>query len=145
MTGLAGGKRRLSRSGISYVNRMLPTSITPACVFFLAAWRVDIIQAWVYFGLFVLLGLANIALLARCNRELLNERGKTQVDVHRPDKAIMALHLLFTHVIAPAVAGIELGRLHAGYQSAAAIIVGITPAGRLGCSGELGHVRQPFL
>jgi protein-S-isoprenylcysteine O-methyltransferase Ste14 len=125
VTDHAAEKTRLSASGISYVNRMVGTSIAPACAFFTLAWRVDIIQAWVYFGLFVLLGLSNIALLARYNMELLNERGKTQADVHRSEKVITPLFLLFTHVIAPAVAGIEVGRLHTEHQHVITMGAGI--------------------
>ncbi len=119
------GKHGLSASGISYVNRMIGTLIAPACAFFLAAWRVDIPQAWAYFGLFALLGLSNITLLALCNRDLLNERGKAHADLHRADRVITPLYLLFTHAIAPVAAGIEVGRLHAGYQRAAPVVVGI--------------------
>jgi protein-S-isoprenylcysteine O-methyltransferase Ste14 len=118
-------KPLIDRSGISYINRMVGTSMAPACVFFLAAWRVDLIQAWVYFGLFMALSLTNIALLVKCNMELLNERGKSQTDVHGADKIIVPLYLLFTHVISPAVAGMEVGRLHAGYRSLATVGVGI--------------------
>jgi len=94
VTGHTEGKSRLSTSGISYVNRMVGTSVAPAFAFFLSGWRVDIIQAWVYFGLFVLFGLSNIALLARYNRELLNERGTTQADVHGADRVLAPLYLL---------------------------------------------------
>ncbi len=57
--------------------------------------------------------------------ELLNERGKTRADAQRADKALVPLYLPFTHGIAPAVAGIEVGRFHAGFHNAAAAGAGI--------------------
>jgi protein-S-isoprenylcysteine O-methyltransferase Ste14 len=115
----------LSASGISYINRMASTAIAPLCIFLLSAWRIDCIPAWIYFSVFIALNASNIALLVICNTELLNERGETQADIYKTDKLIMPLYLLFTHVVPPAVAGIELGRLHAGFFNAALMAAGI--------------------
>jgi protein-S-isoprenylcysteine O-methyltransferase Ste14 len=104
---------------------MASTAIAPLCIFLVSAWRIDIIPAWVYFSIFIAINASNIALLAIFNTELLNERGKTQADIYATDKLIMPLYLLFTHVVPPAVAGVELGRLRAGFFNPALLAAGI--------------------
>jgi protein-S-isoprenylcysteine O-methyltransferase Ste14 len=137
-------KHRLSASGISYINRMASTAIAPLCIFLVSAWRIDCIPAWIYFLIFIALTAFNIAALALCNTELLNERGKTQADIHKTDKLIMPLYLLFTHVIPPAVAGIELGRLHAGFFNAALMALGIVMLAASGILENWAMSVNPF-
>ncbi len=117
--------RALSPSGASYINRMAGTAVAPLCIFLLSAWRIDIVPAWIYFSLFIALNAATLALLAIFHTDLLNERGKTQADIHKTDRLIIPLYLVFSHVIPSTVAGIELGRLNAGFSSSASVAAGI--------------------
>jgi len=128
-------KPRFGSWGASYVLRIIPTeAVAPMCIYLVAAWRLDLAAGWLFFGGLALLAAANVLLLALCNVELLNERGKTQADVYGPDRLVVGLYLLFTHAVAPAVAGLEAGRLCAGFHGQAALIAGLV---LLGLSGVL--------
>jgi len=106
-TSPASPRRKIDRSGISYVNRIVGTTIAPVFCFFIAAGRLDILAGWIYFGVFLLFGISNVVLLAVVDADLLNARGRTEADVVGSDRIVVGLYLLFTHVFAPIVAGLE--------------------------------------
>ena len=77
MTDRTGDKPGLGYWGASYVRRMAGTVMAPPVVFFVVSWRLDIVQAWVYFGLFVLLALSNSGTTPR--RYASSKSGSTRV------------------------------------------------------------------
>jgi hypothetical protein len=99
---------KLEKSGISYINMMIGTVLGHVVIFYIFAWRLDIAEAWIYYGAYIIINILNLVLLYKYNLPLLNERGKKKKDIIKEDKIIMPLILLFTYFIPPVFAGIEL-------------------------------------
>lgn len=112
----------LTRWGVSYINRMLPTALAPGIIFFIAAGNLRIPGGWIFFGLYFAIHAANILFLLITNVELLNARGETKPDVRETDRLLMLLYLLSTHLLAPLAAGLEY-RLHPGLSSPPSLVI----------------------
>jgi protein-S-isoprenylcysteine O-methyltransferase Ste14 len=80
-----------------------------AAVFFLAAGRLDIPRAWLYFALNVLQLAVNFVLFMKKSPEIINQRGKVGPGIRLFDKILMSLYTPMPFVIF-LVAGLDVGR-----------------------------------
>jgi protein-S-isoprenylcysteine O-methyltransferase Ste14 len=122
--GAPADQPRLTRSGVARIATVFIAAIIQAVVFFLAAGRIDVGRAWIYYG--VTLGYLVIAmpvLLLRFPQvlEIVNERGRFKKDVKVWDKAWGVLYTVMLLLI-PAVAGFDIGHLKGPGVSTAFVI-----------------------
>lgn len=115
----------LERSGISYINMMAGTVLGYVITFYIFAWRFDIIEAWIYYGTYIIINILNLVLLYKYNLRLLNERGKKKDGIKKEDRIIMPFMLLFTYIFPSVFAGIELRTINSSHPKPIYIIIGI--------------------
>jgi protein-S-isoprenylcysteine O-methyltransferase Ste14 len=98
---------KLNKNGFSYLTRILPTELAPILIFFAVTLNIELINGWIYFGLYVLVNIINAVFLLLYNTDLVNRRGENQKDVKHADHLYLFFYILFTRFLAPLIAGFE--------------------------------------
>lgn len=103
-------KPRLSRDGIKYVIAPFRWNILMAVAFFLAAGRMDILRAWIAFGLHLGGAIVGAILMLKFAPELANRRASAAEGTKTWDKVILAIYFSLVLLLIPIVAGLDVGR-----------------------------------
>jgi protein-S-isoprenylcysteine O-methyltransferase Ste14 len=103
-------KQRLNRDGIKYLLTPFRWTILMTIAFFVAAGRLDIVRAWLAFGIHFLGALAGAILMARFAPGLANQRASIKPGTKRWDKVILAIYFLLILLVIPIIAGLDVGR-----------------------------------
>lgn len=114
-------KKELRKSVIKAILLMFLFLIIMATIFFIAAGRLNISRAWIFFAAMLVYFLVSIIILYKFNPELLIHRLKRKADAKSWDKILMRTNNLVGIHILVAVAGVDVGRFrwsHLGNQSA---------------------------
>lgn len=102
-------EERLNKDGIKYLSTLIRAPILMAFVFFLAAGRLDIIRAWVAFGIHLFGGIVGVILLWKFSPGLANQRASARSGTKKWDKAIVPI-IYSLLLIIQLVAGLDVGR-----------------------------------
>jgi protein-S-isoprenylcysteine O-methyltransferase Ste14 len=105
----------LTRAGVARMATVLLSLVVTAAIFFLAAGTVEVMRGWVYYGgqfAYLTLAMAMIIRFFPQAIETVNARGKFNPDVKTWDKLFGLAYTLLL-LLQPAVAGWDVGRLHA--------------------------------
>lgn len=116
---------KLNSNGKKYAVLMGFTVLIQGLLFFLSAWDLSIIRAWIYLGLEILYFSIAIILLVLKNPTILNARGKKHQDHKSWDKILVRLYMLFAARLLLIVAGLDLGRFNISEMPGYWIIIGI--------------------
>lgn len=95
---------QLKKSGVIYIIRFHAQLLIMAAVYFIAAGKLNIGRAWLYFGIAAVVYFASSLIFVKYNAELLNERAKERENTKSWDKVLLSLYLLIgflgTHIVA---------------------------------------------
>lgn len=102
-------KEKIEKSGIVRLFQIFLTLFVQGLVFFIAAGKLDIPRAWVYFGLSFVFLLVNVFLFTKLAPEVANQRGKFHKGTKAWDKVLSVFYLL-SFLALPVTAGLDVGR-----------------------------------
>ena len=83
-----------------------------AVAFFLAAGRLDILRAWIDFGLQFLGAIVGAIIMWKLAPELANQRASIKEGTKTWDKAFLFFYFSVMLLVVPIVAGLDVGRFH---------------------------------
>jgi protein-S-isoprenylcysteine O-methyltransferase Ste14 len=81
--------------------------IIAGIIFFLAAGKLDIMNAWVYIVIFAAGGLAIGLLLKKKSPQLLNDRGEIKPGSKKFDRVLILLYFILSLIVCPVIAGLD--------------------------------------
>ena len=82
-------------------------------IFLVSAGRLDLYQAWFYFGVILVYSILNLAALAKFNPELLKQRLLMKREGSKPwDEVLMRACNIMLMFVLPFIAGLDIGRFH---------------------------------
>jgi protein-S-isoprenylcysteine O-methyltransferase Ste14 len=100
----------MKKAGIQYVLRYSISVLLQMGIFFLAAGRMDIERAWIYFGVLIVNTIFAIVTLIRCNPELLEERLIKRQNTKKWDKVLLPIYVITGVFMVPLIMGLDVGR-----------------------------------
>jgi len=100
-------KTKLTQTGIRAFLAPIRWIIVTGLAFFLTAWEISILRAWIYIAVYATGGLTAGFVLLNKTPKLLNDRGKMQEGTKRLDKFLILTYFLFAILITPLVAGLD--------------------------------------
>jgi protein-S-isoprenylcysteine O-methyltransferase Ste14 len=103
-------KQRLNRDGIRIVLAPFWVTIISIVVFILAAGRMDIFKAWLVFGINFVGSIVVAILLWKFAPGLANQRGSVREGTKTWDRVILIIYFSLTFLVAPIIAGLDVGR-----------------------------------
>ncbi len=95
-----------------------------ALCFFLAAGRLDVPRAWLFFGIYLTGAIAGAAIMRRYAPDLANRRASIKEGTKTWDKVFLAVYFLISLFVAPIVAGLDVGRYQWSYLGPSFAIIG---------------------
>jgi protein-S-isoprenylcysteine O-methyltransferase Ste14 len=104
---------RLTAAGIGRLATVLVSGVLQAAVFFVAAGRIDVHRAWLYYGAVLGYLVVSIVLMLAffpAVADVVNERGKIKSDVKSWDKVFGIGYTVLLMLVVPVVAGLDAGR-----------------------------------
>ncbi len=121
------GKNRLHRPGIAVLFGSLVGPAIQGALLFATAGRFDLPRVWLFLALTLVSMVANAALVAAVNPELLNHRGlwRKKKDAKPWDRRLVALFGIFSFYLPPIVMGLDVGRYQWSNLGPWAMILGI--------------------
>ncbi|MCP4763734.1 MAG: isoprenylcysteine carboxylmethyltransferase family protein [archaeon] len=103
-------KVKLTKGGIRTATDGIRWTIIECIIFFIAAWRIDINEAWLFYITSLLFALASAIIFWKFFPEIANVRGKIHEGTKSWDLKVIIPYFLFAIIIIPIVAGIDIGR-----------------------------------
>lgn len=99
-----GANNKINKSGLQYIVRIYAQLLLLAVAFFIAAGDLNILRAWIYFGIAAVSYIVSSSMLINYNPNLINERAKERENTKSWDKVLVGLYLLLgllgIHIIA---------------------------------------------
>jgi len=101
---------QLNKTGINVILAPYRWLVIQALVFFIAAGRIDIPRAWIYFGLAFTITTISAFIMWKYAPELANQRGEMKPGTPGWDKILLMTVFLLQLVPLPLAAGLDIGR-----------------------------------
>ncbi|NVM04281.1 MAG: isoprenylcysteine carboxylmethyltransferase family protein [Candidatus Helarchaeota archaeon] len=102
-------KGGLNKNGYKYIASIIIVFFIQGAIFFIAAWRIDIPLAWIFFGINFVYTVVSLIIQAKFNPELVNARGEAKEAIKTWDKILMPTFIIMCGVIF-GVIGLDVGR-----------------------------------
>lgn len=118
-------KQQLNKDGIKYLRAPFRWTILMAVSFFIAAGRLDILRAWLAFGIHFIGAIAGAILMWKFAPGLANQRASVRQGTKSWDKVILLSYFLLVLLVIPIIAGLDTGRYQWSQLSINYAIVGI--------------------
>lgn len=100
----------LTKEGVTYIVRSLISSILQVVVFFLAAGRLNIPRAQVFFGVYTICFLAASLFMVKFNPDVVNARTPKKEDTKSWDNVLVGLYVLIGFFGTNLLMGLDVGR-----------------------------------
>jgi len=129
-------KKQLTRDGVKTILMHFGWKAVFYICFFLAAGRLDIFRAWLFFGIDIVGVIVVSVIFWKLAPELANQRATIKEGTKAWDKVFLAFYFFVSLVVFPIVAGLDVGRfqwseLHINYAIAGVLLFTLCVA--LGC------------
>ncbi|WP_054691429.1 methyltransferase family protein [Desulfosarcina cetonica] len=115
----------MNKEGVRYLLAPLRWTILMAVAFFLAAGQLNILRAWLAFGIHFLGAIVGAILMWKFAPGLANQRAFIRQGTKRWDKLILAIYFLLVLLAIPILAGLDVGRYQWSQLNINYAIVGI--------------------
>lgn len=99
--------------------------IIQALCFFLAAGRLAIPRAWVFYGIGLIGSIVSFVFTIFFIRTLANQRGKAQKGTKRWDVMLLSSYFLIYLLVVPIIAGLDIGRFQWSYLGWVYLFIGL--------------------
>ena len=103
-------KEQLTRDGIKALLRPFRLTAVMAVTFFVAAGRLDLPRAWLFFGIYFVGAVLGAVIMWRYAPGLANQRASIGEGTKTWDKVFLAIYFPVSLVIVPMIAGLDVGR-----------------------------------
>ena len=103
-------KEKLNKDGIKALLSPFRMTIAMAAFFFLAAGRLDILRAWLFFSINLIGAIVGAVILWKLAPGLANQRGSVKEGTKMWDKFFLATFVPISLILVPVVAGLDVGR-----------------------------------
>ncbi len=103
-------KQRLTKDGVKALLAPFRWTIVMAAAFFLAAGRLDVFRAWLFFGIYLADAIAGALIMWKLAPELANQRAFVKEGTKTWDKFFLATYFPISLLVFPIVAGLDAGR-----------------------------------
>lgn len=105
-------KKQLNKDGVRALLAPFRWAIVMAVAFFLAAGRLDIFRAWLFFGIYLAGAIVGAVIMWKLAPELANQRAFVKKGTKTWDKYFLATYFPVSLLVFPVVAGLDVGRFH---------------------------------
>lgn len=102
--------QNISREGIKYLLVPFKWTLLMAITFFLAAGRLDVLRAWLAFGIHFIGAVAGAMLMWKYAPGLANRRSSAGEGTRSWDKLVLIVYLVLVLVVTPIAAGFDVAR-----------------------------------
>jgi protein-S-isoprenylcysteine O-methyltransferase Ste14 len=103
-------KGQLNKDGVKALLAPFRWTIVMAVAFFLAAGRLDVFRAWLFFGICLACAIVGAVIMWKLAPELANQRAFVKEGTKRWDKFFLATYFPISLLVFPVVAGLDVGR-----------------------------------
>ncbi|MBW2030870.1 MAG: isoprenylcysteine carboxylmethyltransferase family protein [Deltaproteobacteria bacterium] len=118
-------EKRLTKGGVRALLAPFWWTIVMAIAFFLAAGRLDLLRAWVFFGIYLAGAVVGALIMWRFAPGLANQRAFVKQGTKTWDKAFLAIYFPISLVVFPIVAGLDVGRYRWSQLDTTYAIIGV--------------------
>jgi protein-S-isoprenylcysteine O-methyltransferase Ste14 len=115
----------LTRDGVKALLAPFRWTIITAVAFFLAAGRLDIFRAWLFFGIYFAGAVAGALIMWKRAPELANQRAFVKEGSKTWDKVFLGIYFPLSLLVFPVVAGLDVGRFQWSQLSFTCAIAGV--------------------
>ena len=123
-----GMEGKLNKGGILVIVAPFRMIIATAVIFFMAAGRVDMLRAWLFFSISLIGAIAGGLIMWKFAPELTNNRASVKKGTKTWDKFILATFIPVSLLVFPAVAGLDVGRFRWSELGISYAVLGIVLA-----------------
>ena len=116
---------KVTTRGIIGALMSLRAVIIGGACFFLAAWKLNIVRGWIYFGMALVGALAGAIIMITCIPGLAHERAKAKEGTKTWDKILLSIYFILGLIVMPALAGLDVGRFCWTLLPAYFVVIGI--------------------
>lgn len=103
-------KKQLNKAGVKALLVPFRWAIVMAVSFFLAAGRLDIFRAWLFFCVYFMGAIVGAIIMWKLAPVLANQRASIKEGIKTWDKVFLAIYFPVSLLIFPIVAGLDVGR-----------------------------------
>jgi protein-S-isoprenylcysteine O-methyltransferase Ste14 len=103
-------KEKLNKDGIKALLALFRWRIVMVVAFFLAAGRLDILRAWLFFSIHLIGAIMGAVIMWKLAPELANQRASVKEGTKKWDKFFLATYFSVSLLLFPIVAGLDVGR-----------------------------------
>jgi protein-S-isoprenylcysteine O-methyltransferase Ste14 len=103
-------KKQLNKDGVKALIAPFIWVIVMAVSFFLAAGRLDIFRAWLFFGVYFMGAIVGAVIMWKLAPGLANQRAFIKEGTKTWDKGFLAIYFSVSLFIFPIIAGLDVGR-----------------------------------
>lgn len=118
-------KKRLTKDGAKALLTPFRWTIVMAVSFFLAAGRLDVFRAWLFFGIYFVGAIVGAVIMWKFAPELANQRASIKEGTKTWDKVFLAIYFPVSLLVFPIVAGLDVGRFQWSQLGISCSIVGV--------------------
>lgn len=103
-------KEQLTKDGVKALLAPFRWTIVMTVSFFLAAGRLDVFRAWLFFGVYFVGTIVGAVIMWKFAPELANQRASIKEGTKTWDKVFLATYFPVSLLVFPIVAGLDVGR-----------------------------------
>jgi len=103
-------KKQLNKDGLKALFAPIIWAIVMAVCFFLAAGRLDIFRAWLFFGVYFMGAIVGAVIMWKLAPGLANQRAFIKEGTKTWDKGFLVIYFSVSLFVFPIVAGLDVGR-----------------------------------
>jgi protein-S-isoprenylcysteine O-methyltransferase Ste14 len=103
-------KQQLNNNGVKALFSPFCCVTVMAVIFFLAASRLDILRAWLFFGVYFMGTIVGALTMWKCAPTLANQIASIKEGTKTWDKVILVIYFVVSLFLCPMVAGLDVGR-----------------------------------
>jgi protein-S-isoprenylcysteine O-methyltransferase Ste14 len=103
-------KEQLTKDGVKALLAPFRWTIVMTVSFFLAAGRLDVFRAWLFFGVYFVGAIVGAVIMWKFAPELANQRASIKEGTKTWDKVFLATYFPVSLLVFPIVAGLDVGR-----------------------------------
>jgi protein-S-isoprenylcysteine O-methyltransferase Ste14 len=118
-------EKRLTKNGVKALIAPIRWTMVMAVAFFLAAGRIGISRAWIFFGLYLAGAFIGAIIMWKLAPELANQRGSIKEGTKTWDKILLWIYFPVSLLGFPIVAGLDVARYRWSQLGDHYIVVGI--------------------
>jgi protein-S-isoprenylcysteine O-methyltransferase Ste14 len=118
-------KKGLNKSGYKRITIICLSTLLQAAIFFVAAGRLNLPRAWLFYGINIGLTIFNVIIGSKLFPQLMNVRGEGKKKDTKAWDEVLVIVLISMPLIGPAIAGLDVGRYFWSDMSIYWVIPGI--------------------